>query len=449
MQGRLLSLALAVALLAIAATTTTALPVAVVVDPLRPHVHLHTPGDASNAAPEQLHIALTENSGEMRFIWVVQVPFNTTGALLQGQCRVGLAAGQYVASFNATSDSYFVQGFNGTIFDAVASGLQPDTRYHYQCGDASSGFTADTAFLNAPVPGTSRTVNIINWGDMGVKDSAHSVAAITEDVNTGLYELIINAGDSSYQDDFPTPNAYICDNFYNQIQPFASKMPMMLVDGNHDTAQDYVQWLHRVRMPKPWTGDGPLSRFYWSFDYGPIHFLVFSTESGHDTAPGSEQHNFMVADLQRVNTRRNITPWVVVLTHHPAYCSDLLHYERCHPEAQQFRENYEELLFQNKVDLYVTGHNHDYERSYPVHNGTVVSKSYHNSGAPVYIVNGAAGNVEGSESFFEPGIEFRAAHGITTNKGYARWHVNMTHFDWEYFDASHKVVLDRVTLSKY
>ena len=127
---------------------------------------VHASRVEAGAGPEQLHIALTENSGEMRFFWVVQVSYNTTGYMLQGQCRVGLAAGVYASAFTASSSSYSEQGFNGTIFTATASNLSLDTTYHYVCGDAQSGFTQDAAFLNAPAPGTSRTVHVINWGDM-------------------------------------------------------------------------------------------------------------------------------------------------------------------------------------------------------------------------------------------------------------------------------------------
>ena len=40
----------------------------------------------------------------------------------------------------------------------------------------------------------------------------------------------------------------------------------------------------------------------------------------------------------------------------------------------------------------ISGHNHQYERSYPVYHGSPTQKDYINPKAPVYIVNGAAGN---------------------------------------------------------
>ena len=59
----------------------------------------------------------------------------------------------------------------------------------------------------------------------------------------------------------------------------------------------------RFQMPFPAVGDQ-----WYSFDYGPIHFLQTSTEQPFGA--GSPQWQFVVNDLMQVN--RSITPWVVV-----------------------------------------------------------------------------------------------------------------------------------------
>jgi hypothetical protein len=38
----------------------------------------------------------------------------------------------------------------------------------------------------------------------------------------------------------------------------------------------------------PVVGTGPLKNFYYSFNYGPVHFLVYSSE--HPFGIGTEQH---------------------------------------------------------------------------------------------------------------------------------------------------------------
>ena len=51
-----------------------------------------------------------------------------------------------------------------------------------------------------------------------------------------------------------------------------------------------------------------------------------------------------------------------------------------------------------RVDVAISAHMHGYQRSWPLAlGGNVTSRSYANPTAPVYVVNGAAGNREGNE----------------------------------------------------
>jgi len=128
-------------------------------------------------------------------------------------------------------------------------------------------------------------------------------------------------------------------------------------------------------------------------------------------------------------------------SHRPLYCSDLMTWEsRCVNEAAQYRGNIEKLMVAAKVDLHISGHNHQYERSWPVQGcskgystGCVVTKSYHNAPAPVHIVNGAAGDVEGTDPSWvadEKKVPFRAQNDEGLHTGTGRVVVNRTALDW-------------------
>jgi len=54
------------------------------------------------------------------------------------------------------------------------------------------------------------------------------------------------------------------------------------------------------------------------------------------------------------------------------------------------------------VDVVFTAHKPNYERLWPLSQGGVPVHSYNNPGAPVYIVNGAGGNREGTDYFTKP-----------------------------------------------
>ncbi|PNH06496.1 putative inactive purple acid phosphatase 9 [Tetrabaena socialis] len=53
--------------------------------------------------------------------------------------------------------------------------------------------------------------------------------------------------------------------------------------------------------------------FWYSFEYGSVHFTVISTE--HDLTAGSKQRRWLEADLEGVDRCR--TPWLVVALHRP------------------------------------------------------------------------------------------------------------------------------------
>lgn len=85
---------------------------------------------------------------------------------------------------------------------------------------------------------------------------------------------------------------------------------------------------------------------------------------------GSEQHDFMHADLASVNRSR--TPWLVVGGHRPFYI-DSTSAEKVDSDqtvADDLRMAFEDLFLQYSVDLTLHGHHHSYQRSCPVFEGS-------------------------------------------------------------------------------
>ena len=86
--------------------------------------------------------------------------------------------------------------------------------------------------------------------------------------------------------------------------------------------------------------------------------MVFmSTE--HDYDQGSPQYSWLEQDLSSVN--REVTPFVIVYGHKPMYSSNSYH-----GSEVELREALEELYVQHGVDLVIAGHDHFYERTWPV-----------------------------------------------------------------------------------
>ncbi|KAJ7953893.1 Purple acid phosphatase [Quillaja saponaria] len=145
--------------------------------------------------------------------------------------------------------------------------------------------------------------------------------------------FISHIGDISYARGY----AWLWDNFFNQIEPVATKVAYHVCIGNHEynwPLQPFkpdwatygkdgggecgVPYSLRFNMPgnssEPTGTDAPATQnLYYSFDIGAVHFVYISTETNF--LSGGSQYNFLKHDLESVD--RNKTPFVVVQGHRP------------------------------------------------------------------------------------------------------------------------------------
>lgn len=144
--------------------------------------------------------------------------------------------------------------------------------------------------------------------------------------------------------------------------------------------------------------------FWYSFEYGMVHVTMIDTETDFPDAPdgsngsagldggpfGSphQQLNFLAADLASVD--RSVTPWLIVAGHRPWYTTGGSS-AACTPCQAAF----EQLFYDNGVDVGIFGHVHNSQRFLPVYNGTADPNGTNNPTAPMYIIAGGAGNIEG------------------------------------------------------
>merc|ERR1719502_362812 len=291
---------------------------------------------SSMAGVEQTHIALTNNEGEMLVTFVI-LGKDAVHDDAKPCVAYGTSSGVYDKSAGASNHTYTDGGFSGTIFEATLTGLVDGTTYYYQPSAAGSKGTEYSFRYN---PGAD-SIKFLSYGDMGVKNSHGTYTMCNKDAASGEYDLTLNVGDTSYADDYEKgANAFIFDEHFRNIEGHAARMPFMTVPGNHEAQYNFAGYLNRLRMPQSAPATMPLSRFYYSFNYGPVHVLVYSSE--HPFTPGTEQHDFITADLAAASQpeARNKHPWIIVFTHRPLYCSDLVTWSgRCVNEANKYRSS--------------------------------------------------------------------------------------------------------------
>lgn len=174
-----------------------------------------------------------------------------------------------------------------------------------------------------------------------------------------------------------------------------------------------------------------------------------------------EQLAWLEQDLAAANARRSQTPWIVVFGHKGwfmDYEPDKKHLP--HSKLVTNFTQFNPILVAHKVDLYLCGHVHLYQRFLPL-NGPAEHKPlqrpqdidhacasddkhvYTNPKYPVQIVAGSPGDQEKTTEFMCDGtsVAFSQIVGsqvaCSNNYGYGRMRiVNATHLFWEWIETA-------------
>ena len=349
---------------------------------------------SESSSPEQIHIAFGNDESEMTVSWASN---DTEVAFVS----YGIDKNELSMSKNGTTQTYNAGGWKGYLHHAMMSGLKPSTTYFYRVNDASEIFS----FRTKPTKNSGKPVRIVAYGDMGTPGDVHGPGAnYTVEFCESLDDLdfVLHVGDIPYD----KGDEFVWDHFFRGVQGYASNVPYMVCPGNEDHAYDFVGYLSRFRMPGSKSVN---SSWFYSYDYSFVHVISISTEY-ISREPGSEQYEFLENDLRSVNrtlyrsflfflpyhtyffslSTGTETPFVIMIGHRPLYCSSNDYYD-CNMWAPRARETLEPLLSKYNVDLYICGHVHSYERTYPVLNGTRVSEVYENPNATTHVMVGGAG----------------------------------------------------------
>ncbi|KAK7263945.1 hypothetical protein RJT34_31544 [Clitoria ternatea] len=352
----------------------------------------------------------------------------------------------------------------GYIHSAVMTGLKPSSTFSYSYGSNLVGWSEQIQFSTPPAGGADE-LRFIAYGDMGktpldeseehyIQPGALSVIkAIANDVNSNSVHSVFHIGDISYATGFLAE----WDFFLNLINPVASRISYMTAIGNHE--RDYVDSGSVYITPDsggecgvPYETYFPMpteakDKPWYSIEQASVHFTVISTE--HDWSENSEQYEWMKKDMASVN--RQNTPWLVFMGHRPMYTSNhgLFSFD------DKFTKAVEPLLFENKVDLVLFGHVHNYERTCSVLQGKckamptkdksgVDTYDNRNYSAPVHAIIGMAGFTLDK---FSNHVESWSLKRIS-EFGYLRAHATRNHLSLEFVISKTKEVKDSFRITK-
>ena len=199
------------------------------------------------------------------------------------------------------------------------------------------------------------------------------------------------------------------DDWLKAVSPGISRVPVAPVMGNHETydmAPEQVivrPDLYLRQFAPPGNGSASFPRWYYSFDSGPVRFIVLNTQ--WDEAEAVGMHGLldeMKAWFLRT-AADNPRPWCVVLMHR-----DVLRYgiRNRRAEGRGISSIGMELmpLFDRAgVDAVLTAHLHTYRRR-----GRIRGFRQGELG-PLYILTGVAGNIRYNNFWLDHSLDIAKA----------------------------------------
>jgi len=232
---------------------------------------------------------------------------------------------------------------------AELNDLEPDQRYCYRLLAPTGEPMTDRLGLKTAPDGDSR-ISFVAFGDSGYGglDQANVFAQILR----RPFDLAVHTGDLAYDSG---TRSQLERKVFRVYKSMLASVPLFPVAGNHDyKTADGAPFREVFSLPDNGAPDG-LERYY-SFDWGPVHFVGLDSEMMDET-----QAAWLDDDLAQTQK-----PWKVVFTHRPAYSSGE------HGSSQVFRDLFGDTLEHHGVQLVLAGHEHHYERSKPINGVTYV-----------------------------------------------------------------------------
>lgn len=387
--------------------------------------------------PGQIHITWQNDTATTATLqWQTSVTNDNSGYVPKAVLWTG--AGEkmtYNARLTAEGEAqvYTFLGLQKRVTWTVEiEGLKPDTQYFYRVGTWESADTASCSFSGAELSGvhsfrTGHTkgsdapIHFIACGDSrqgakGIKNNVQHFIDIDPD-------FWLFSGDFT---DLGTQGEW--DEWWNAIGPALSESPFMPVIGNHELiASVYFGNFALPRYPNAGELSG-LQEHVWSFDYGNLHVVGLDSNV---TSSKTKQKTWLEADLAAASADEDID-WIIVMVHYPFFSASN------HGSTTDLH-SWLPVLEQYGVDLTIAGHDHDYERTYPIAAKTVVAEG---TGVRHIVAGGfyTPGYGNGSNWFTEYSV-----HGDLNN--YLVIEIEGKTLDLTAFDGNHNTI-DRLTLKK-
>ncbi len=273
---------------------------------------------------------------------------------LPGSSRVDYGVGDYTRSIDLPDPTL---EHAVTLTDLITS-----TEVLYRVSSAGVEL-ASGSFRTAAGPDRPFSFAVI--GDSGTGSAAQY--AVADRLAALDPQLVLHTGDVIY----PAGQADGYDPFFFEpYQAVARRAPVFPTLGNHDYGTQRGQpYLDAFYLPH---NNPAHTERYYSFDWGNAHFTALDFNTG----PDPDQIAWLKEDLAVTDK-----PWKFVFYHQAIYSSGPHGYESW---VEAKRQLLAPIFEQNHVDVVFNGHDHDYERTQPIHGVLYIVSG--GGGGPLYPV---------------------------------------------------------------
>lgn len=282
-----------------------------------------------------------------------------------------LSSSQVIYGTNPASMVFTNEDFTlVTNHEVLLTNLSMDTRYYYAVGTATTslaGPDTNQFFLTHPWPGTEKSIRVWVIGDAGTKNANQQAVrdAFYNFNGTNTVHAWLQLGDNAYNSGTDAEYQTAVFDMYAALLRRSVTWPTL---GNHDTAQgtsyvDTYPYFSIFTLPTAGEAGGVSSgtEHYYSFDLGMVHFICL------DSMTASRATNGAMAFWLRSDLEMNTNRWTIAFWHHPPYTKGSHNSDNAsdsNGSLVEMRQNFLPILEAGGVDLVLSGHSHDYERSY-------------------------------------------------------------------------------------
>jgi hypothetical protein len=287
-------------------------------------------------------------------------------------------------TFNAVSTRYSTTRTRLTYdyyqHEATITGLTPSTSYPYELRVNGIVAALGSSIRTAPVNGSTR---FIAFGDSGIGSTAQRDLASR--MNADTFDFAVHLGDIAYGStstsgaaSYATYQSWFFDIYRDWLKRKAF-FPSM---GNHDSRPDNNNgraYLDLFVLPDDAAAGAypDHAERYYSFDYGPVHFVALDTEFAfQDPLRRQAQIAWLRTDLSSTSKL-----WKIAFWHRAPYSS-----KGEHGSDLAVRQAFGPVMEQYGVQLALTAHEHTYERTVPWRESTSSARQ-----AVTYVVSGGGG----------------------------------------------------------